>query len=310
MPTSVSSSDRLPALPLSSWEETKHTLHLYLQVVGKLRLALTPKRNHWWHVPFYVTPRGLTTSACPCSGNRQVEFAFDFVDHRLVVTCSDGDTHTVDLHDGLSVQQFYTRVTGVLDALGIDVPILAEPFDHPDSTIPFADDTEHDRYDAEAVRRYSHVLTQLEPIFQTFRGRFVGKASPVHVFWHTLDLAYTRFSGRRAPEMPDADRVTQEAYSHEVVSFGFWAGDANTPEPSFYSYTYPEPDALTSQPLRPDAAQWRTQESGSLALLAYDDVRTSDDPEATLLDFLESAYLAGATTADWDVDALRNDFVS
>jgi hypothetical protein len=299
--------DFFPPLPLDAWRATKDTLHLYLQVVGKVRLARMPKRNHWWHVPLYLSARGLTTRPIP-DGDRVFEIAFDFLDHRLGVQCSDGPARHFALEDGLTVAAFYAQLTQALADVGVEARIeQPEPFDHPTSTTPFADDTAHHHYDAAYVHRFWRILTQIDPVFRRFRGRFLGKDTPIHLFWHSFDLAYTRFSGESAPPMPaEAGRVEREAYSHEVVSFGFWAGDDDVGAPAFYSYTYPEPEGLTEAPLAPEAAFWQTQDSGSLALLMYDDVRTADDPRADLLAFLDSAYQAGATRAGWDVERLAH----
>jgi hypothetical protein len=300
--------NRFPPLPLEAWTDTKHTLHLYLQIVGKIRLALMPKRNHWWHVPLYVDARGLTTRPVPADdGRRLFEIQFDFVDHRLRIPCTDGREETFALQDGRSVASFYRRVVGALDALGIEASIRAVPYDHPDSTTPFADDTAHDAYSAEHVHRFWHILTQVEPIFQRFRGQFVGKSSPVHFFWHSFDLAHTRFSGREGTDLSGAGQVEQEAYSHEVLSFGFWAGDDDVPAPAFYAYAYPEPDGLNAEPLAPATAQWVEQENGSLALYPYQHARAATNPEAAILQFLESAYRAGATRADWDMERFALD---
>lgn len=303
-PPTTSGTDQWPALPLAGWADTKDTLHLYLQIVGKVRLALAPRQNHWWHVPLYVNARGLTTGAMPVSNGRLIEVQFDFVDHYVEINCTDGASRSFDLHDGLAVAEFYSRLTDALGILSVDVSVTPEPFDHPHADVAFTEDTAHAAYDAEAVHRFWQILVRLQPVFERFRGRFLGKATPVHLFWHSFDLAYTRFSGREAPPMPDADPVTQDAYSHEVISFGFWAGDDNVPEPAFYAYVWPEPDDLTREPLAPDPARWVDTGNGSQALLAYDTVRTSDAPEATLLAFLESAYHAGARRAGWDPEAL------
>lgn len=300
--TSIRDEARFPPLPYADWKPTKTTLHLYLQVIGKVRLTLMPKQNHWWHVPLYVSPRGLTTQAVP-AGARVFEIEFDMIDHRVHVRCSDGAQRSFDVHDGLTVARFYVQLMEALDSLGITVDILAKPFDH-ESEIPFAEDDTHHQYDAHHVHRFWRVLTHIEPIFQRFRGRFVGKATPVHLFWHSFDLAYTRFSGRPVPSTDGMDPVTAEAYSHEVISFGFWAGDEKVPHPAFYSYTYPEPEGLTAEPLKPHMAHWRAAASGSQAIYLYDDMRHATDPEQALLDFLESAYRAGATLAGWDVNAL------
>ena len=291
-----------PPLPLEAWEETKETLHRYAQVVGKVRMELTPYRNHWWHVTLYVTPRGLSTGPIPHRGG-SFEISFDLLDNRLVLLTSDGGGFSFSLDD-LPVAGFYHRLFDGLGALGIGASINTRPFDLGDEQT-LAENTLHRVCDYEYVRRYGRVLVQVDQVFKEFAGRFLGKQSPVQLYWHSFDLAVTRFSGRRAPEevLEGADPVTREAYSHEVISFGFWPGDQNVRAPAFYSYTAPEPDGLTHQPLRPGEASWT--EEGGTALLMYDDLRASDSPRETLLDFMESAYLAGATTAGWDVEALR-----
>jgi hypothetical protein len=295
----------LPELPLEPWEPTKETLHLWVQIVGKVRLASTLPQNHWWNVPLYVDTRGLTTRRLRAE-DRDFDVSFDFIAHELVVRTSRGDTGSFALVDGLSVAVFAERFRAALGDLGIEVETRAEPYRVP-TTTPFPEDTEHASYDSEAVERFWQALRWIDWTLQEFAGWFCGKTSPVHLFWHGFDLAVTRFSGARAPKNPTADPVTREAYSHEVISFGFWPGDRKVRMPAFYSYTAPEPAGLAEQPLRPEGASWE-QASGSshLALLAYDDVRTSPDPRATLLDFLESAYQAGATLAGWDRDALRS----
>ncbi len=283
----------LPALPLAEWEATKTTLHLWAQIVGKVRLASTAPRNHWWNVPLYVDVRGLTTRRLHSAGGVTFQIDFDFLDHRLVVTTSLGETDSFALDDGLSVAGFDEQLHATLARLAVDVAIRETPFGVP-MTTPFPDDREHAAYDRDAVERFWRILDWTDGVFEEFSGWFCGKTSPVHLFWHTFDLAVTRFGGRRAPEIPGADPVTREAYSHEVVSFGFWAGDQNVREPTYYSYTAPEPPGLRESPLHPKEAFWAEQGSGSLALLRYDVVRTASDPRATLLAFLESAYRAGA----------------
>jgi hypothetical protein len=291
----------LPALPLEDWEATKDTLHLWAQIVGKIRMASTAPRNHWWHVPLYVDVRGLTTRRMHGAGGAVFQIRFDFVDHRLVVETNAGATASFPLVDGLSVSEFDRKVHETLADLGIDVEIKESPFGVP-MTTPFADDDEHASYDPHAVERLWRILDWTDGVFEEFSGWFCGKTSPVHLFWHSFDLAVTRFGGKRAPVPPGADAVTQEAYSHEVVSFGFWAGDQHVREPSYYSYTAPEPAGLRDRPLRPEAARW----TETLALLPYEAVRTAADPRAALLDFLESTYEAGAGAAGWD----RKDFES
>jgi hypothetical protein len=289
----------LPELPLGAWEPTKVTLHLWVQIVGKVRMASSPPRNHWWHVPLYVDVRGLTTRPLHAPDGTGFRIDFDFVDHRLVVETSSGADESFELHDGLSVAEFDERLHAVLARLGVDVPIREVPFGIAVTT-PFPGDREHAAYDRDAVERFSRILAWSDWVLEEFSGWYCGKTSPVHLFWHSLDLALTRFGGKRAPTPSEADPVTREAYSHELVSFGFWAGDANLGEPSYYSYTAPEPAGLRERELRPAAARWGDLGTGSIALLPYDAVRASPDPRETLLAFLESGYRAGAGASGWD----------
>lgn len=293
---------RLPALPFESWEPTRKTLHLWVQIVGKMRLAASPPRNHWWHVPLYLDARGLSTHRMHQNGI-SFEIAFDFIDHRLVARTNRGETGSFALVDGLSVADFDRSLHGVLSELGVDVAIREEPYKIPDSP-PFLDDREHASYDRDAVSRFWRILDWSEGVLDDFAGWFSGKSSPVHLFWHSLDLAVTRFSGRLAPAMPNADAVTREAYSQEVISFGFWPGDEKTRQPAYYSYTAPEPEGLRAHPLRPVEAYW--QSDGPLALLPYESVRAAADPRRALLAFLQSAYDAGSLAAGWDRDGFRS----
>ncbi len=286
MSVMTGSRPELPELPLVAWEDTKTTLHLWAQIVGKVRMASTAPRNHWWHVPLYVDVRGLTTRRMHAMSGVTFEIDFDFVDHRLVTRTNSGATDSFELVDGLSVAEFDENLHAILARLRVDVPIRETPFGVP-MTILFTDDREHASYDRDAVERFWRILDWTDGVFEEFAGWYCGKTSPVHLFWHSFDLAVTRFGGRRAPALPDADPVTQEAYTHEVVSFGFWAGDQNVLEPTYYSYTAPEPDALRQQQLRPEEAFWTEQGGGSLALLRYEAVRNAPDPRATLLSFLE-----------------------
>ncbi len=294
----------LPPLPYPDWEATKKTLHLWAQIVGKVRMASSPPRNHWWHVPLYLGVRGLTTRLLHAPAGTRFEIRFDFVDHRLVVETSDA-AEWFELGDGLSVAGFDAQLHETLGRLGLDVTILETPFGVP-TTTPFPDDAEHATYDRDAVERFWRVLDWTAGVFEEFSGWYCGKTSPVHLFWHSFDLAVTRFGGRRAPPLPGADPVTREAYSHEVVSFGFWAGDDTVREPSYYSYTAPEPLGLRERPLAPAGAFWTEQGAGSLAILRYDDLRAAADPRSALLAFLESAYRAGAEAAGWDVADLAS----
>jgi hypothetical protein len=287
-----------PALPpLDEWEPTKDTLHLWAQIVGKIRLATTTHRNHWWNVPLYLDVRGLTTRLLR---HDDATFAvyFDFVDHELVVLTHRGERSSFALRDGLSVAGFDQLLHATLRELSVDVPILEQPYGLPITT-PFPQDAEHASYDGAAVHAYWRALDWIDEVFEEFAGRSTVKTSPVHLFWHSFDLALTRFSGRPAPPRPDADRVTQAAYSHELISFGFWAGDANVREPMFYSYAAPEPAGLAEAPLRPAAASWADVAGGPMALLPYAAARAADDPRAIVLDFLQSAYEAGVRAAEW-----------
>jgi hypothetical protein len=295
----------LPALSLHDWEQTKTTLHLWSQIVGKIRMASTPPRNHWWNVPLYVDVRGLTTRRMQAGSGVVFQIDFDFVDHRLVVATNRGGLESFELLDGLSVAQFDESLHAALDGLGIDVAIRKIPFGLSTGT-PFPADREHASYDPDAVERFWRILDWTDQVFEEFAGWYSGKTSPVHLFWHSFDLALARFGGRRAPPIPCADLVTREAYSHEVISFGFWPGDENVREPMYYSYTAPEPDGLRGRRLHPDEAFWSTHGGGALALLPYDAVRGAADPRMVLLAFLESAYRAGADASYWDRSELES----
>ncbi|MCX4469409.1 DUF5996 family protein [Micromonospora sp. NBC_01655] len=293
-----------PPIPLSAWADSKETVHRFAQIVGKIRLDQAPPRNHWWQVPFHLTGRGITSRPM----GRDVMFAidFDFVDHRLVINTLAGQAVSFPL-PGLSVAAFHERLFTALSYLGIRVDIVAKPYDLSDS-IPFAEDTTHDAYDPYWVNRYWQVLSQVGLVLEEYAARCNAKTSPVHHFWHTFDIAVSRFSGRQVPQPDTVDPVTREAYSHEVISAGFWFGDKNIPEPAFYSYTSPEPDGLTEEPLRPAQAHWVESRGAHLALLTYDDARAAADPRATVLAFLESAYQAGAYRAGWDTSKLRTQY--
>ena len=289
---------RLPPLPLDEWESTKDTLHLWTQIIGKTRLALIPWRNHWWNVTLYPSARGLTTRRMPVDVHN-LELELDLIDHRVWARTTESDV-AFALHDGLSVADFHQRLGEMLERLDVKVDIRAEPFGVP-MTTPFAADRDHASYDTDAVTRFLRVLQWSADVLEEFAGWYCGKSSQVHLFWHSFDLATSRFSGRRAERRSVVDPVTAEAYSHEVISFGFWAGDRTNPFPAYYSYTAPEPVELPEQPLHPAAAVWAPQANGSLAILRYDDVRSAPDPKSALLEFLQSAYEAGASLAGWDL---------
>jgi len=301
--TATVAAESFPAMPLDEWRPTKNTLHLYLQIVGKIRLAVHPRVNHWWHVPLYVSPLGLTTRSIPFAGGN-FEIEFNFKNHQLEIRTSGGGSEDFALYDGLTVADFYSSVFANLAKLGIEPKIWARPYEAP-STTPFAEDRDNKSYDKKYIERFHQILVAVDDIFEEFRGRFTGKSTPVHLFWHSFDLALTRFSGRLAPPMPEANMVTREAYSHEVISFGFWFGDDkpdSVAAPAFYSYTAPKPDGLGKEPLQPEKAFWTPD--GGMALLMYDDIRELPNARADILDFLESAYQAGGKRADWPLSDL------
>jgi hypothetical protein len=294
-----------PELPIAGWRETYHTLHLWTQVVGKVRFARSPWLNHSWHVALYVTARGLTTSPIP-DGTRTFQIDFDFIDHVLRISSSDGAQRQFAL-PGQSVASFYESVMAVLTELGIAIEIDQMPNELPEP-IKFSQDTRHASYDPGAVRRFFQILVNADRVFKQFRTGFLGKASPAHFFWGSFDLAVTRFSGRRAPRHPGGvphlpDAVACEAYSHEESSAGFWPGSGAIDYPAFYSYSYPEPPGYRTTKVSPDAAFF--SETLGEFILPYDAVRTADDPDKALLEFLQSSYEAAANAGKWDRDALE-----
>ena len=296
-----------PSLPLEAWRETYATLHLWTQIVGKIRLAQSPWVNHSWHVTLYVTARGLTTSPIPY-GNRAFQIDFDFLDHKLTVQATDGGSTGFPL-EPQSVAAFYTRLMGEMRKLDLHVKIRRKPNEIPDP-IRFNRDDAHRAYDPEYANRFWRVLEQADRVFKDFRARFIGKCSPVHFFWGAPDLAVTRFSGRRAPQHPGGipnlpDWVTREAYSHEVSSCGFWPGGGPIPYAAFYSYAYPEPDGFSDAPVKPGEGFYSTDLREFI--LAYDVVRQSESPDDTLLDFLQTTYEAAANLAKWDRSSLERD---
>ena len=289
-----------PRLSLDSWKDTYATVHMWTQMVGKVRLRLTPLVNHWWNVPLYVTARGLTTSRIPY-GQRAFELWFDFIRHQLAIETTDGILKTLPLVPR-SVAEFYGEFMGMLRSAGIEVKIWRMPVEIP-NPIPFDQDHMHRSYDPAAVERFWRVLLSVDAVFSQFRSGFIGKCSPVHFFWGSFDLAVTRFSGRRAPERPGADAMTREAYSHEVSSVGFWPGGGDVKDAAFYSYTVPEPQGFKKAPVRPDAAYYEKQ-LGEF-LLMYEDVRNAGSPTASLLEFCQSTYEAGASLGNWDRHVLE-----
>ena len=289
-----------PALPLDSWNDTYATLHMWTQIVGKVRLRLTPLVNHWWNVPLYVTARGLTTSRIPY-GRRAFEIWFDFIRHELVLETTDGIRKTLSLTPR-SVAEFYREFMEMLRSAGIEVKIWRMPVEVP-NPIPFDQDHAHRSYDPAAVEKFWRILLSVDAVLSQFRSQFIGKSSPVHFFWGSFDLAVTRFSGRRAPEKPGADTITREAYSHEVSSVGFWPGGGDVKGAAFYSYMAPEPQGFKEAKVRPAAAHYDKQ-LGEF-LLMYEDLREAESPTAALLEFCRSTYEAGATLGEWDRGALE-----
>ena len=294
-----------PDLPLSDWADTCATLHLWMQVVGKIRLAHAPMVNHWWQVPLYVTCRGLTTSPIPYGG-RSFQIDFDFLDHRLMLHTSSGDIETIALGPR-SVADFYAELMGRLRGLGLETRIWTTPVEIPDA-IPFERDRSHAAYDAEYAARFWRVLVQVDRVLTEFRGQFLGKVSPVHFFWGSFDMAVTRFSGRTAPpltgETPNLGAwVMQEAYSHEVSSCGFWPGNGGFGQAAFYSYAYPEPDGFAAAPMAAEGTYY--DEGLGQFILPYEVVRQAASPDEHLMRYLTSTYEAAASLARWDRAALE-----
>ncbi|MFC9952643.1 DUF5996 family protein [Streptomyces prasinus] len=294
-----------PPIPLAEWRDTKETLHRFAQIVGKIRLAASTQRNHWWNVPLHLTGRGTTTRPMgQVDGNPIFTIDFDFVAHRLVVSALDGRQVSFPLA-GQSVASFYHAVMDSLALLDVRVRLaVPRPFDLPDSARPYAEDTEHSAYDPVQANRYWRVLSQVASVLEEFAAEYSGKVSPVHHFWHTFDIAHSRFSVRQVEQPRKTDPVTREAYSREVISFGFWFGDDAFPEPAFYSYTAPEPAHLAEETLEPAAARWLDRGGSHLAVLPYDEVRTGSDPRSAVLAFYESAYRAGARRAGWEIERM------
>ena len=296
-----------PVLSYEQWRDTQATLHRWTQIVGKIRLAQTPWVNHSWHVPLYLTARGLTTTPI-AYGSRIFEIEFDFIDHQLRIQTTEGLTETLRLAPR-TVADFYRELFARLNSLGLEISIRAMPNEIPDA-VPLDQDREHAAYDQEQVTRFWQALAQADRVLKVFRSRFIGKCSPVHFFWGSFDLAVTRFSGRRAPPHPGGvpnlpDWVAREAYSHEVSSCGFWPGGDALPQPVFYAYAYPEPEGFRSATVGPAGARYEST-LGEF-LLPYDDVRQSPSPDAALLEFLQSSYQAAADLAGWDRPALERE---
>jgi Family of unknown function (DUF5996) len=294
-----------PSLALAEWKDSLDTVHRWMQIVGKTRLVLAPPLNHWWHVTLYLTARGLTTSPMPY-GVRSFEVDLDFIDHNLIVRTSEGATRALALVPR-TVADFYREYMGMLDALGFRLTLRAVPSELEDA-LRFDQDREHRSYDPDYVSRCWKILSRTARVLEQFRGAFIGKCSPVHFFWGAFDLACTRFSGRRAPTHPGGvphlpDWAVREAYSHECISAGWWPGGGPLPEPSFYSYTYPEPAGFSETPIEPEGAYYHSELREFI--LPYETVRLAPNPEKTLLQFFRTTYEAGATLGQWDRPALE-----
>jgi len=296
-----------PELPLHEWQDTYTTVHMWTQIVGKIRLMQSPHMNHWWQVALYLTARGLTTSPIPY-GLRTFEIDFDFVDHQLILSTNDGSIRSFELA-GRSVADFYQELLKALRSVGMNIKIWTTPVEVAER-IPFEDDSVHASYDSEYAQRCWRIMAQTDRVLKQFRSRFIGKCSPVHMFWGAFDMAVTRFSGRRAPEhhggVPAlADFIVREAYSHEVSSCGFWPGGGVIQEPAFYAYAYPEPNGFKRAAVEPKQVFYSSELNEFI--LPYDVVRESENPDEVLLSFLQSTYEAAANLGKWDRGALEQE---
>ena len=289
-----------PKLHFAQWKDTCATLHMWSQIVGKLRLVQSPRVNHWWNVTLRVTPRGLTTGPIP-HNERSFQVDFDFIEQQLVILVDDGAVRKLALKQQ-SVADFYEELMSELDTLGLSIKIYATPVEVPDP-IPFLKDHLHTIYDGAQAERYWRILVNVDRVFEEFRSRFIGKSSPVHFFWGSFDLAVTRFSGRPAPERQNADLITREAYSHEVISHGFWPGGGGVDDAAFYAYAAPEPPGLKTAVIKPAAANYN--QNMSEFILMYEDVRKAENPAQFLMDFLQSSYDVAANLAQWDRSLLE-----
>ena len=293
-------------LPLLAWEPAKRTLHHFVQIVGKVRKARMPLRNHWWHLTLYVDPLGISTHGMPLDDHgNQFTLLLNLLEHRLESITSRGERLHLALEPGLSVADFYHQLNELLDQIGAPTPILAVPFEL-ETERPFGELTDVADYDPKAVSRYWQALLWVDGVLKEFAGYSYAKTCPVHIYWHHFDLVVTRFSGDFAPALPPDSRALElDAYSHEVISFGFWPGDDKVREAAFYSYTYPPPEGITDEPLQPAAAAWVDSNGSPQAFLPWAALVEAQTPRQDLLDFLQSAYAAGARRADWPVEKLR-----
>lgn len=297
---------QLPDLPFSEWTDTRLTLHLILQIIGKSRLKLTARKNHWWYITLYVTSRGFGTHSIPINdGQDSIDIEFDILKKEVVILCSTGTVMSISLESNPDIAAFYKQYMDALASLGLRPQFVAKPFDMGIEE-PFEQLTMYHHYDWDFIHRFWKLMRWNNAIFKEFSGRFYGKTCPVQIYWHHLDLTVTRFSGKKLPKMDESARILEkDTYSHEQISFGFWAGDDNLQEPMYYSYTYPSPEGIDKEVLQPKAAKWAESNGSPMALLRYEDVKSADDPAGAVMAFLESAYQAGAKRAGWNIEELK-----
>lgn len=296
---------KLPYQAFETWTDTRITLHLILQIIGKVRLKSTPRKNHWWYITQYISTKGFSTHPIPLNdGINTFEIVFNIHKRAVELYHSNGTERIIPLKDGYPVSEFYQSLMGIIHEWGLQPKFVKKPMDMGIDK-PFSEINEYHHYDWKAIHECWQMMLWVDGVLKEFSGRYYGKTCPVHLYWHHMDLTVTRFSGRKAPPMDAKARISdKDAYSHEVISFGFWAGDENLPEPAFYSYTAPAPKGLNQEPLSPKTAFWMDANGSPMAILKYKDLLNTPDPRASLLAFLESAYLAGANLANWDIDAL------
>lgn len=296
----------LPTLDYNKWKNTRITLHLILQIIGKIRLKSTPRKNHWWYITQYVSTQGFSTHPIPMpDGINTFEIVVNVRQQAVQLFSSKGELVEIPLKDGYSVSEFYKEIMGILKEWGINPKFIDKPLDMGIDK-PFEEINEYHHYDWDAIEKFWQMMLWNDGVFKEFSGRFYGKTCPVHIYWHHMDLAVTRFNGKKVPPMdPKARILEKDSYSHEVISFGFWVGDDNLPEPAYYAYASPSPQGLDQEQLQPNQAFWIDANGSPMAILKYNDIISSDDPRSILLDFLESAYQGAAKLAKWDVEGLR-----
>ena len=305
MASEPSKKTTLPELPFEDWTNTRLTVHIILQIIGKTRLKLTPRKNHWWYITIYVTSKGFGTRSIPIEdGLESLEIEFNIPEKAVTFHCTSGQQFSISLVNAPTIAQFYANFREILNKLDLHPQFTEKPFDLGIDT-PFSELTAYHHYDWDFIDRFWRVMRWNQSVFQEFSGRFYGKTCPVHIYWHHMDLTVTRFSGKKLPAMDASARLLEkDTYSHEQISFGFWIGDDNVREPMYYCYTYPSPEGLDQQPLQPESAAWADSNGSPMALLSYEAIRKSEDPRAAVLAFLESAYQAGAQLAKWPVQEL------